>query len=53
VRSGDGGIRKPEYVDGPSFCRIHCWLKLKNRSYSQVEGRHELLTRKEIPKKLT
>ena len=22
------------------------WLKIKNRTYSQAEGRHELLTRK-------
>jgi hypothetical protein len=22
-----------------------CWLKVKNRTYSQAEGRHELLTR--------
>ena len=22
------------------------WLKIKNRAYSQAEGRHELLTRK-------
>jgi ATP-dependent DNA ligase len=24
----------------------NAWLKIKNRSYSQAEGRHELLTRK-------
>jgi len=24
----------------------NAWLKVKNRSYSQAEGRHELLTRK-------
>ena len=23
----------------------NAWLKIKNRSYSQAEGRHELLTR--------
>ena len=29
------------------------WLKIKNRNYSQAEGRHELLTRHTINKNLT
>jgi len=26
----------------------HGWLKIKNRSYTQAEGRHELMTRKQL-----
>jgi hypothetical protein len=29
------------------------WLKIKNRTYSQAEGRHEMLTRRGAAKRLS
>jgi len=43
-RDLEGIVAKPKlgiYKDDGN-----AWLKVKNRSYSQAEGRHELLTRK-------